>query len=52
MSIGIVEFRQLQEVEVFFYLNILCLKSHENDFGYCEAGNDHGFRFQRSGTNA
>ena len=46
MGISIVEFRQLREVGVFFYLDILCLKSHENGFRCCEAGNDHGFRFQ------
>ena len=45
-----VEFRQLREVEVFFYLDILCLKIHENGFGCGEAGNGQGFRFQRSGT--
>ena len=46
MGTGIVEFRQLREVGVFFYLDIICLKSHENGFGCCEAGNGHGFRFQ------
>ena len=46
MGIGILEFRQLREVGVFFYLDILCLKSHENGFGCCEARNGHGFRFQ------
>ena len=46
MGTDIVEFRQLREVVVFFYLEILCLKSHENGFGCCEARNDHGFRFQ------
>ena len=40
------EFWKLREVGVFFYLDILCLKSHKNGFGCCEAGNDHGFRFQ------
>ena len=40
------EFQQLQEVGVFFYLDILCLKGHENGFGCCEAENGHGFRFQ------
>ena len=38
MGTGIVEYRKLREVGVFFYLDILCLKSHENGFGYCEAG--------------
>ena len=38
MGIDIVEFRQLREVGVFFYLDILCLKSNENGFGCCEAG--------------
>ena len=47
-----VEFRQLREVGVFSYLDILYLKSHENGFGCCEAENGHGFRFQRSGTDA
>ena len=47
---GIMEFRQLREVGVFFYLDILCLKSHENGFGFGEAGNGQGFGFQRSGT--
>ena len=46
MGTSIVEFRQLREVGVFFYLDILCLKSHENGFGCCEAENCHGFRFQ------
>ena len=46
MGTGIVEFRQLREVGVFFYLDILCLKSHENGFGCCKVGNGHGFRFQ------
>ena len=44
---GIVEFRQLREVGVFSYLDIICLKSHENSFGCCEAGNGHGFRFHK-----
>ena len=35
---GIVEFQQLREVGVFSYLDILCLKGHENGFGCCEAG--------------
>ena len=52
MGTNIVEFRQLQEVGVFFYLDILCLKSHENGFGCCEARNDHGFSVPRSGTDA
>ena len=39
-------FEKLREVGVFFYLDILCLKIHENGFGCCEAGNGHGFRFQ------
>ena len=38
MGTGIVEFRQLREVGVFFYLDILCLKSHENGLGCCETG--------------
>ena len=33
MGTGIVEFRQLQEVGVFSYSDIPCLKSHENGFG-------------------
>ena len=32
MGTSIVEFRKLREVRVFFYLDILCLKSHENGF--------------------
>ena len=46
MGTGIVELEQLLEVGVFFCLDILCLKSHENGFGCCEVGNGHGFRFQ------
>ena len=46
MGIDIVEFQQLRKVGVFFYLNILGLKSHKNSFGCCETGNGHGFRFQ------
>ena len=46
MGTGIMEFWQLREVGVFFYLDILCLKSHENGFGCCEARNGHGVRFQ------
>ena len=42
MGTDIVEFRQLREVWVFSYLDILCLKGHENGFGCCEAGNGHG----------
>ena len=45
-------FDKLREVGVFSYLDILYLKGHENGFGCCEAGNDHGFWFQRSGTDA
>ena len=41
-------FDKLREVGVFFYLDILCLKSHENGFGCCEAGNGHGLRFQEA----
>ena len=33
------EFRQLWVVGVFFYLDILCPKSHENGFGCYEAEN-------------
>ena len=40
-------FDKLREVGVFSYLDILCLKVHENGFGCCEAGNGHGFGFQR-----
>ena len=49
---GLWSFDKLREVGVFFYLDILCLKSHENGFGCCEARNGHGFWFQRSGTDA
>ena len=42
MGTSIVEFRQLREVGVFSYLDILCLKGHENGFGCCEARNGHG----------
>ena len=42
MGTGIVEFRQLREVGVFSYLDILCLKGYENGFGCCEAENGHG----------
>ena len=52
MGAGIVEFGQLREVGVFSYLDIPCLKGHENGFECCEAGNGHRFRFQRSGTDA
>ena len=45
-------FDKLQKVGVFSYLDIPCLKGHENGFGCCEAGNGHGFWFQRSGTDA
>ena len=38
-------FNKLQEVEVFSYLDIPCLKRHDNGFRCCEAGNGHGFRF-------
>ena len=50
MDTDFVKFRQLRKVGVFFYLVISCLKSHENGFGCCEAGNSHGFLFQISGT--
>ena len=43
-------FDELREVGVFFYVDIPCLKSHENGFGYGDAGNGQGFRFQRNGT--
>ena len=43
---SIMEFQQLWEVGVFFNLDILCLKIHENGFGCCEVGNGHGFQFQ------
>ena len=43
-------FDKLQEVGVFSYLDISCLKSHKNGFGSCEAGNVHAFQFQGSGT--
>ena len=46
MGTGIVEFRQLRNVGVFFYLDIICLKIHENSFRCGEAENGHGFRFQ------
>ena len=46
MGIGIVEFRKLREVGVFFYLDILCIKGHENGFRCCETEKGHGFRFQ------
>ena len=50
MGTNIVEFRQLREVGVFLYLDIPCLKGHENGFGSYEAGNGHAFRSQRNGT--
>ena len=43
-------FDKLREVGVFSYLDILCLKGHENGFGCCEARNGHGFWFQINGT--
>ena len=52
MGTGIVEFQKLREVGVFSYLDTRYLKDHENGFGCCEAENDHGFLFQRSGTDA
>ena len=39
-------FDKLRKVGVFFFLDILCLKIHENGFGCCEAENGHGFPFQ------
>ena len=47
---GLWSFDKLGEVWVFSYLDILCLKIHENGFGCCKTGNGHEFRFQRSGT--
>ena len=41
------EFRQLREVGVFSYLVIFYLKIHENGLGCCEAGNGHGFSWNR-----
>ena len=38
MGTDIVECRQLREVGVFSYLNILCFKDHENGVGCCEVG--------------
>ena len=49
---GLWSFDKLGEVWVFSYLDILCLKIHENGFGCCENGNGHGFRFHISGTDA
>ena len=50
MGTNIVEFRQLREIGVFFYLDY-CLKSHENGlFWSYEAGIGHAFQFQGSGT--
>ena len=45
-------FDKLREVGVFFYLDILCLKSHENGFRCGEGGNGHIFSVLRSGTDA
>ena len=36
------EFQQLWKVGVFFYLDILCIKRHENGFGCYEAWKGHG----------
>ena len=36
-------FDKLREVGVFSYLDIPCLKRHDNGFRCCEAGNAHGF---------
>ena len=46
MGTGIVEFLQLREVGVFFYLDILCLKSHEMVLGVVrpEMAMDSGFK--------
>ena len=41
-------FDKLQEVGAFFYLDILCLKSHENGFRYGEARKGHGFQPHKS----
>ena len=38
MGTDIVEFRQLRKVGVFSYLDIVCLKDHENGFGCYEVG--------------
>ena len=45
-------FDKLQEVGVFSYLDIPCLKRHDNGFRCCEAINGLGFRFKRSGVDA
>ena len=42
MGTDIVEFQKLREVGVFSYLDILCLKCHDNGFGLCEVGNGLG----------
>ena len=51
MGTEIVEFLQLQEVGVFSYLVISCLKCHEHGISGCKAENDRVFRSQRNGTN-
>ena len=38
-------FDKLREVRVFSYLDIPCLKRHDNGFRCYEVGNGHGFRF-------
>ena len=45
-------FDKLWEVGVFFYLDILFLKIHENGFRCGEAEKGHGFRCHKSGTDA
>ena len=40
---GLWSFKKLWEVGVFSYSDIYCLKSHENGFGSCEAGNGYDF---------
>ena len=39
------EFRQTPRGRGFLLLGYSCLKSHENGFGSCEAGNGRAFRF-------
>ena len=40
------EFQQNLEGRGFLLLGYFLFKSHENDFGCCEAGKGHRFRFQ------
>ena len=46
MDTDLVEFRKLQEVEIFFYLCYYLAKSHVNGWGCSEAWISHVFGFK------